>query len=95
MYKLTNSTSITRISDGALIPADSANTDYANYLVWLSEGNIATPADIIIPDYREQRAAEYPPISDYMDAVVKGDEIQKRAYIDKCLAVKLKYPKPV
>lgn len=34
MYKLNhNSTSITRISDGALIPADPDNTDYAKYLV--------------------------------------------------------------
>ncbi len=44
--------------------------------------------------YREQRAREYPPISDYMDALVKGDEAQMQAYIDACLAVKAKYPKP-
>lgn len=51
MYKLNNvSTSITRLSDNASIPADPANTDYANYLVWLDEGNTPTPADpIIIP----------------------------------------------
>lgn len=43
--------------------------------------------------YAEKRAAEYPPVADYMDAVVKGDEAQKQAYIDACLAVKAKYPK--
>jgi hypothetical protein len=53
----------------------------------------ALPADIIIPDYREQRAAEYPPMTDYLDAIVKGDLAQQQAYIDKCLAVKSKYPK--
>lgn len=42
----------------------------------------------------EARAAEYPPVSDYLDGIVKGDQAQVQAYIDACLAVKLKYPKP-
>lgn len=44
--------------------------------------------------YIAQRAAEYPPITDYLDGVVKGDQAQVQAYIDACLAVKAKYPKP-
>ena len=44
--------------------------------------------------YSEKRAAEYPPITDYIDGVVKGDDAQVQAYIDACLAVKDKYPKP-
>lgn len=47
-----------------------------------------------LPDYREQRAAEYPPMADYIDGIVKGDQAQVQAYIDACLAVKAKYPKP-
>ena len=46
------------------------------------------------PDaYKQQRAAEYPPITDYLDGVVKGDQAQIDAYIAACQAVKAKYPK--
>lgn len=44
--------------------------------------------------YQRLRAKEYPPITDYLDAVVKGDLEQQQSYIDACLAVKAKYPKP-
>jgi hypothetical protein len=43
--------------------------------------------------YVTQRAAEYPPFTDYLDGVVKGDQAQIQAYIDACQAVKAKYPK--
>jgi hypothetical protein len=52
-------------------------------------------ADIDAKAYIAKRAAEYPPITDYLDAVVKGDTAQQQAYIDACLAVKAKYPKGV
>jgi hypothetical protein len=51
MYKLTESNLILRLSDNACIPADPANTDYAEYLKWLSEGNIPLPVD---PPSQEQ-----------------------------------------
>jgi hypothetical protein len=44
--------------------------------------------------YKYQRVTEYPPITDYLDGIVKGDTEQVQAYIDACLAVKAKYPKP-
>ena len=43
--------------------------------------------------YAQKRAAEYPPITDYIDGVVKGDQAQIDSYIFACLAVKNKYPK--
>ena len=43
MYQLTNSTTIIRLADSANIPADPANTDYANYLKWVEEGNVPLP----------------------------------------------------
>jgi hypothetical protein len=45
-------------------------------------------------EYQRLRAAEYPNFADYLDGLVKGDESQMQAYIDACLAVKAKYPKP-
>lgn len=48
------------------------------------------------PDaYKYKREAEYPPITDYIDGVVKGDQTQINKYIADCLAVKAKYPKGV
>lgn len=54
--------------------------------------------------YTQLRAAEYPPMADYLDAQVKlnsGDEAliaegqaQLDAYVAACMAVKSKYPKP-
>jgi len=45
-------------------------------------------------EYQRLRAAEYPPMADYLDGVVKGDQAQIDKYIADCLAVKAKYPKP-
>jgi hypothetical protein len=45
--------------------------------------------------YIAKRASEYPPITDYIDGVVKGDQAQIDKYIADCLAVKAKYPKGV
>lgn len=49
--------------------------------------------------YRDLRAAEYPAISDQIDALVKststGDNSMWMEMVNKCMAVKAKYPKPV
>jgi hypothetical protein len=124
MYKLNIFPSITRLSDGASIPANPANTDYAQYRAWCAspcdncEGrgaipdtasrgviqcpackgmqrNTPEPADIPpAPTYQELRAAAYPPFSDYLDGIVKGSAEQVQEYVDACLAVKERFPKP-
>ena len=58
-----------------------------------AEADAISAANVVQPNYQQLRAAEYPPMSDYLDAIVKGDKNQQKAYIEACLAVKLKYPK--
>lgn len=80
----------------ATVPKLKANQK-AKYVgkKWIIE---TLPAEVIPapiePTYIELRAAAYPPIADYLDAVVKGDSAQLKAYKDACLAVKATYPKP-
>ena len=93
MYKLTNTDSIIRIADKASIPADPANTDYANYLEWVEAGNTATAADAIPdPTYQENRVKEYPPIGDQLDALYHAG-VFPDAMATSIKAIKDKYPK--
>jgi len=55
----------------------------------------AVQAYVDAHSYIAKRAAEYPPITDYIDGVVKGDQAQIDKYIADCLAVKAKFPKGV
>jgi hypothetical protein len=43
--------------------------------------------------YVAKRQAEYPPFTDYLDGIAKGDQAQIAKYIADCLAVKERYPK--
>jgi len=44
-FPLQNSISVIRLSDGASIPFDPANTDYQQFLAWVAEGNQPEPAE--------------------------------------------------
>ena len=82
------------------------NGDEYEGLTWLSE-DIKKPTKKAIEaevkrlqkeyadtEYQRLRKAEYPPMEDYLDGIVKGDQAQVDAYIEACKAVKAKYPKP-
>jgi hypothetical protein len=51
--------------------------------------------DWLLSECHRKRKAEYPDSGEFLDSIVKGDEVQKQMYIDKCLEVKLKYPLPI
>jgi hypothetical protein len=53
----------------------------------------AVQAYIDANSYQAKRASEYPPMTDYLDGIAKGDQAQIDKYIADCLAVKTKYPK--
>jgi len=54
---------------------------------WLSEQDEAAKS------YSDRRKESYPPATDYLDGVVKGDQAQIDKYIADCLAVKQRFPK--
>lgn len=56
MYKKTETSSIIRVEDGASIPADPRNQDYAAYLDWVKAGNTALPVD---PPTQQQVTATF------------------------------------
>jgi hypothetical protein len=75
------------------------SAEYENLLpvgsVQITDAEAATlrAANAPVLTYAQKRVAEYPPMTDYLDGVVKGDQTQIAKYIADCLAVKAKYPK--
>ena len=65
-----------------------------------AQGNPVTYDETAVQAYMDahayiaKRQAEYPPMTDYLDGIAKGDQAQINKYIADCQAVKAKYPKP-
>lgn len=52
MYRTIDEFSVLRLADGARVPLVAGNTDYRDYLTWLSAGNTPEPAhepEVIVP----------------------------------------------
>lgn len=60
----------------------------------IQAGHDADVLEAIKHGIRLQRAAEYPPMQDYLDGVAKSDQDQIDEYKAACLVVKAKYPFP-
>jgi hypothetical protein len=57
----------------------------------------AVQAEVDRTAYIDKRVAEYPALGDFADAYYwsqNGDNTKMAAYLEKCDAVKVKYPKP-
>ena len=54
----------------------------------------AVQAHVDSQAYKSKRQAESPPMTDYLDAIVKNDQQAIDEYIATCKMVKAKYPKP-
>ena len=84
---------INRKSDGAWIPKASDNTDYQQFLQDVNERGISNTVegpDVVTPDYKEQRRAEYPSIQDQLDKIY---HTSLTAWKTDIKSVKDKYPK--
>jgi hypothetical protein len=64
-----------------------------------ADGNLVTYDKTAVQAYMDahayiaKRQAEYPPFTDYLDGIAKGDQAQIDKYIADCQAVKAMYPK--
>lgn len=58
---------------------------------------IRADSEFLNTNYQRQRVLEYPPLTEYIDAVywqTQGDETKMVKYLATVKAVKTKYPKP-
>ena len=98
MYILTDTDSVTKVNGNRKlsIPADPANSDYAEYLEWVDEGN--TPDAYVAPDksWLEKRQANiagggYGAVTEQLEII---GEQGMTVFQDHIAAVKAAHPKP-
>lgn len=79
-YSLTQTGGIVRDSDGAFIPHDPANRDYADYMAWMAEGNVATPYQSPAPtwaDFQSEAKTALEATSNTMERITEAVSLGK------------------
>ena len=72
-YKLTKTSIVRRLIDGAFIPAEPSNADYQKYLAWVAGGNTPDPVDP--PTQAELDAIAQAQANDVAKAEAKADNV--------------------
>ena len=86
---------------GYLLLADQVVEEFTQHssipegydFVFRREWGLHITEDIIHRVIHTLRKEAYPPMADYLDAQVKGDQAQLEKYLADCQAVKARYPK--
>lgn len=86
---------------GYLLLADQVVEEFTQHssipegydFVFRQEWGLHITEDIIHRVIDTLRKEAYPPMADYLDAQVKGDQAQLEKYLADCQAVKARYPK--
>ena len=104
MYKIQSSvktvperTPVKRLSDGAFVPPDLANSDYQQFIQDVAEQGIeiVEGPDIIEPDYAILRSQEYPSREEQLDMMYWDKVNGTTTWEDTIQAIKDKYPKTI
>jgi hypothetical protein len=72
---------------------EHAKNEHIELIAEWEKNNTPIPFVEPIPSVSDRRRVEYPPATDYLDGVVKGDQAQIDKYVSDCLAIKEKFPK--
>ena len=90
-YKNLLNGTIVQVNDQDPVPENSV--EFSQDDIERAEADALDKISFDQRSWETKRRLSYPPFTDYLDAVVKGDQAQINAYIAACQAVKAQYPK--
>jgi hypothetical protein len=69
-------------------------TSYDGYdFTYCQQWGLTINEEVVVRTISDLRKNAYPPMANYLDAIVKNDNEALQTYLDACLAVKEKYTK--